>query len=212
MRHTTSDAAFLFPPPVQSARMLRALYTRMLTLSASPRAPLWLALVSFAESSFFPLPPDALLVPMVLARPHRAWALAALCTACSVAGGCLGYLIGAELLDRVALPILRAYHAEGALGNFRAMYARWGLWVILVKGLTPIPYKLVTIASGAAHFNFAMFLGASIVSRGARFFLEAGLLRRFGDPVRVFIDERLTLVTTLFLVALVLGVLALRYI
>jgi membrane protein YqaA with SNARE-associated domain len=192
--------------------MLRALYTRMLTLSASPRAPLWLALVSFAESSFFPLPPDALLVPMVLARPKRAWGLAALCTMCSVAGGCLGYLIGAELFDRVALPILRAYHAESALANFRAMYARWGLWVILVKGLTPIPYKLVTIASGAAHFNFAVFVGASIVSRGARFFLEAGLLRRYGDPVRVFIDERLTLVTSLFLVALVLGVLALRFI
>jgi membrane protein YqaA with SNARE-associated domain len=208
----TTPAPFLFTAPVPSARMLRALYTRMLTLSASRRAPLWLALVSFAESSFFPVPPDALLVPMVLARPKRAWALAALCTACSVAGGCLGYLIGAELFDRVALPILRAYHAESALGNFRAMYARWGLWVILVKGLTPIPYKLVTIASGAAHFNFAVFVGASIVSRGARFFLEAGLLRRYGDPVRVFIDERLTLVTTLFLVALVLGVLALRFI
>ena len=192
--------------------MLRSIYTRMLALSASPRAPLWLALIAFAEASFFPLPPDALLVPMVLARPRRAWMLAAICTAGSVLGGCLGYLIGAELLDRLAMPILRAYHAEAALGNFQAMYGRWGLWVILVKGLTPIPYKLVTIASGAAHFNFPIFVAASIVSRGARFFLEAGLLRWYGDPVREFIDKRLTLVTTLFLVAVIVGVVALRYI
>jgi membrane protein YqaA with SNARE-associated domain len=191
--------------------MLRSLYTRMLALSASPKAPLWLALISFAESSFFPVPPDALLVPMVLAQPRRAWLLASICTVCSVVGGCLGYLIGAELLERVAMPILRAYHAEAALGNFQKMYGRWGLWVILVKGLTPIPYKLVTIASGAAHFNFPIFVGASIVSRGARFFLEAGLLRRYGDPVREFIDTRLTLVTTLFLAALIAGVLVLRY-
>jgi membrane protein YqaA with SNARE-associated domain len=191
--------------------MIRSLYARMLALSRSPRAPLWLGLMAFAEASFFPLPPDALLVPMVLARPRRAWVLATICTAGSVLGGCLGYLIGAELLDRVAMPILRAYHAEAALGNFRAMYGRWGLWVILVKGLTPIPYKLVTIASGAAHFNFPVFVGASLVSRGARFFLEAGLLRRYGDPVREFIETRLTLVTTLFLVALVAGVVALRF-
>jgi membrane protein YqaA with SNARE-associated domain len=192
--------------------MLRSLYARLIDLAASPRAPLWLAAISFAESSFFPLPPDALLIPMVLARPRRAWALAALCTISSVVGGCLGYLIGAELLDRVAMPILRAYHAEGALGNFQAMYARWGLWVILVKGLTPIPYKLVTIASGAAHFSFPVFVGASLVSRGARFFLEAGLLRRYGDPVRGFIETRLTLVTSLVLVALVAGVVVLRYV
>ncbi len=192
--------------------MLRALYARTLALSASRHAPLWLAAISFAESSFFPLPPDALLVPMVLAQPRRAWALATLCTAFSVLGGCLGYLIGAELFERLARPILHAYHAEAALGNFQTMYARWGLWVILIKGLTPIPYKLVTIASGAAHFNFTVFVGASIVSRGARFFLEAGLLRRYGDPAREFIDRRLGLVTTAFLVALVAGVLVLHYV
>jgi membrane protein YqaA with SNARE-associated domain len=191
--------------------MIRSVYARLLALSASPRAPVWLGLMAFAEASFFPLPPDALLVPMVLARPARAWVLATICTVGSVLGGCLGYLIGAELLERVAMPILRAYHAQGALGNFQAMYGRWGLWVILVKGLTPIPYKLVTIASGAAHFNFPVFVGASVVSRGARFFLEAGLLRRYGDPVRIFIETRLTLVTTLFLVALVAGVVALRF-
>ncbi len=192
--------------------MIRAFYTRMLALSASPRAPLWLAVISFAEASFFPLPPDALLVPMVLARPQRAWALAAICTVASVVGGCLGYLIGAELFDRVARPILRVYHAEAALGNFQALYARWGLWVILVKGLTPIPYKLVTIASGAAHFNFPVFLAASLATRGARFFLEAALLRRYGEPVRDFVERRLTLVTMAVLGLAVAGVLVLRYV
>ena len=191
--------------------MLRSLYARAIALSASPLAPLWLGLIAFAEASFFPLPPDLLLVPMVIARPRHAWALAAICTAGSVAGGCLGYLIGAELLDRIAMPILRAYHAEAALGNFHTMYARWGMWVILVKGLTPIPYKLVTIASGAAHFNFGVFVAASFVSRGTRFFLEAALLRRYGDAARDFIERRLGLVTTAFLALLVAGVVALRF-
>ena len=191
--------------------MIRAVYDRILSLSASPRAPLWLALISFAEASFFPVPPDALLIPMVLARPRRAWALAAICTAASVLGGCLGYLIGAELFDRVARPILRLYHAEAALGNFQALYARWGLWVILIKGLTPIPYKLVTIASGAAHFNFAVFVAASAVTRSARFFLEAALLCRFGEPVRGFIETRLTLVTLAVLALAIAGVVVLHY-
>jgi membrane protein YqaA with SNARE-associated domain len=193
-------------------RMLQTLYRRVLALSASRRAPLWLACVSFAESSFFPVPPDALLIPMVLARPRRAWSLAGICTLASVAGGCLGYLIGAELFDRVARPLLHFYHADAALGNFQAMYARWGLYVILVKGLTPIPYKLVTIASGAAHFDFAVFLAASAATRGARFFLEAALLRYYGARMQDFIERRLTLVTSLAACALVAGFLVLRYI
>ena len=211
MAHPLQLFAFLAcpcdPPP-----MIRTLYDRMLALSASPRAPLWLAMISFAEASFFPVPPDALLIPMVLARPHRAWALASICTLASVLGGCLGYLIGAELFEHVARPILRIYHAEAALGNFQALYARWGLWVILIKGLTPIPYKLVTIASGAAHFNFAVFVGASAVTRGVRFFVEAALLRRYGEPIRVFVERRLTLVTMAVLVLAIAGVVVLRYV
>ena len=203
--------AFL-PHPCDPPPMIRPLYDRILALSASPRAPLWLAIISFAEASFFPVPPDALLIPMVLARPQRAWALASICTLASVLGGCLGYLIGAELFDHVARPILRIYHAEAALGNFQALYARWGLWVILIKGLTPIPYKLVTIASGAAHFNFAVFIAASAVTRSARFFLEAALLRRYGEPMRVFVERRLTLVTMAVLVLAVAGVVVLRYV
>jgi membrane protein YqaA with SNARE-associated domain len=191
--------------------MLQRLYDRVLALAASPRAPFWLGAIAFAESSFFPIPPDALLIPMAIARPRRAWRLALICTVCSVVGGALGYLIGYALTDTVALPILRLYHDEAALGRFRELYAQYGLWVILIKGLTPIPYKIVTIASSAARFNFPLFMAASLVTRGARFFLEAALLRQFGEPVRDFVERRLTLVTTLVLVALVAGFVTLKY-
>ncbi len=177
--------------------MLRRLYDRVLALAASRLAPVWLAVISFAESSIFPIPPDALLIPMCLARPDRAWRLAAICTVASVLGGALGYLIGYALFEVIAEPIIRLYHYEAAFARFRDTYAEWGLWVILIKGATPIPYKIVTIASGAASFNFAVFMAASIATRGARFFLVAGLLRLYGEPVRGFIERRLTLVTTL---------------
>jgi len=191
--------------------MLRRLYDRVLALAGSPRAGLWLAVVSFVESSFFPIPPDALLVPMVLARPDRAWRLAFVCTVASVAGGALGYLIGYALFDVLAAPILRAYHYQDAFAAFQAKYAEWGLWVILIKGLTPIPYKIVTIASGAARFNFGIFMLASAATRGVRFFAVAGLLRTWGEPVRAFIEKRLTLVTTALLIGIVGGFLLLKY-
>ncbi len=190
--------------------MLNRLAERLLALSARPSAPLWLAAVSFAEASVFPLPPDLLLIPMVLARPRRAWWLAAVCTLASVAGGALGYAIGALLLQQVALPVLRGYGQEGAFAAFQARYAEWGVWIILVKGLTPIPYKVVTIASGAAHFDFATFMAASLATRGARFFLVAGLLRLFGERVRVFVERRLALALALVAVGLVVGIAALR--
>lgn len=192
--------------------MLRRLYDRVLALAASRRAPLWLAVISFAESSFFPIPPDALLVPMALARPDRAFRLALICTVASVLGGALGYLIGYALYDQLALPLIRLYHYEAAAAAFQERFNEYGLWVILIKGLTPIPYKIVTIASGAAHFNFLIFLAASLVTRGARFFLIALLLRRFGAPVREFIERRLTLVTTVAALGVVAGFIVLRYI
>ena len=142
--------------------MLKTLYEKLLVLSATRMAPLWLACVSFAESSFFPIPPDVLLIPMILARPRRAWWFAGICTASSVLGGCLGYWIGLHLFDQLALPIVRFYHAEAGYNAFLAFYARWGFWAILAKGLTPIPFKLVTIASGAAHFDFGQFLLACL--------------------------------------------------
>ncbi len=192
--------------------MLRAAYNRVLALSASPNAPFWLALVSFAESSVFPIPPDLLLIPMVLARPRRAWWLAGLCTVASVAGGLLGYYIGYALFGRVALPILRFYHYEAAFEAFRQRYVQYGLWLILIKGLTPIPFKIVTIASGAAGFNLPTFVGAALLTRGVRFFLVAGLLRAFGEPVRVFVERRLTLVTMSALVLIVVGFVALKFV
>jgi membrane protein YqaA with SNARE-associated domain len=191
--------------------MLLRLYGRVLALAASPRAPWWLAVVAFAESSCFPIPPDALLIPMALARPQRAWRLAAICTLASVAGGALGYLIGYALFDQLAAPLLRAYGYQAAFERFQATYARWGLWVILIKGLTPIPYKIVTIASGAARFDFGLFLAASVVTRGLRFFLVAALLRYFGAPVRDFIERRLALVTTALAAGVVGGFLVLRW-
>ena len=192
--------------------MLRTLYHRVLALAASPRAPLWLAVISFAESSFFPIPPDALLVPMALARPERAWRLALICTIASVLGGILGYYIGYALFDVIATPLLHAYHYEAAFARFKETYAEWGLWVILVKGMTPIPYKIVTIASGAASFSFPLFVAASIVTRGARFFLVATLLHFYGEQVRDFIERRLTLVTTLVAAGIVFGFVILKLI
>ena len=192
--------------------MLRAVYERVLRLSASPNAPLWLAVVSFAESSVFPIPPDVLLIPMVLARPRRAWALAALCTLASVLGGMLGYYIGYALFARVALPILRFYHYQAAFETFRQRYVQYGLWLILIKGLTPIPFKIVTIASGAAGFSFPVFVAAAALTRGVRFFLVAGLLRAFGEPVRDFVERRLTAVTMATLGLILVGFVALRYI
>jgi membrane protein YqaA with SNARE-associated domain len=177
--------------------MLRNVYHRTLALAASPRAGWWLAAMAFAEASFFPIPPDVLLIPMALARPRRAWHFALICTVGSVCGGALGYCIGYFVFE----PLMRTWLAHvlfgpDPLGAFQGWYGKWGLAVILIKGLTPIPYKIVTIASGAAKFPFWVFMAASVVTRGGRFFLIATLLHFWGDPVRDFIERRLTLVTT----------------
>ncbi len=191
--------------------MLKHLYDRTLALAGHPRAPLWLAIISFAESSVFPIPPDVLLLPMCLARPEKAWRLALICTIASVAGGVLGYAIGYFLFDALARPIFAAYGKPDALATFQHWYDQWGLLLILVKGMTPIPYKIVTIASGAAHFDFVVFVLASIATRAARFYLVAALVWKFGRPVQHFIEKRLTLVTSIVAVALVGGFVALRY-
>ena len=191
--------------------MIRTLYTRILALSERPSAPLWLFLIAFAEASFFPLPPDALLIPMALARPRKALGLAAIATIGSVLGGALGYAIGFLLFTKLAQPIINFYHYHAAFAAFQAKFAQYGVWVILIKGLTPIPYKIVTIAAGAAAFNFWLFMGASVITRGGRFFLEAVLLRYFGEPARVFIEKRLGLVTGLFAAALIGGFLILKF-
>jgi membrane protein YqaA with SNARE-associated domain len=190
--------------------MLRDVYHRTLVLAGSPRAEWWLALVAFTEASCFPIPPDVLLIPMALARPERAWRLAFICTVASVCGGALGYYIGYAVFNQLARPVIEFYGYGGKFAAFQAMYAEWGIWVILIKGLTPIPYKIVTIASGAAKFNFWVFMVASLVTRGARFFIVATLLHFWGERVKDFIERRLTLVTTGVAVGIVGGFVALR--
>ena len=189
--------------------MLRKLYDGVFALARSRHATPALALVSFAESSVFPIPPDVMLAPMILARPERAYFYAAVCTVASVLGGILGYAIGFFLTD-VGLALMRLLgHADG-LAQFRAWFDDWGLWVILIKGLTPIPYKLVTIASGLAAFSFPVFLGASVVTRGGRFFLEAWILKRWGPAMLAQVEKRLALWAGAGLVVLVGAVVVLK--
>jgi membrane protein YqaA with SNARE-associated domain len=191
--------------------MLQRLYERCLAIAAGPHALIAMLAVSFAESSFFPIPPDLLLIPMMLARPRAAWRLAALCTLSSVAGGVLGYGIGYFLYDVVGRPVLEFYDAMRHYDALKAGFDAWGVWVVLVGGVTPIPYKLVTIASGVAQFDLLSFVVASLVGRGARFFLLAAILWWCGDFARNFIERRLTLVTSVFAVLLVGGFAVLRY-
>jgi membrane protein YqaA with SNARE-associated domain len=181
-------------------------------MAASDKAPRALAAVSFAESSFFPIPPDVMLIPMVLSRRENAWWYATIATVASVVGGVLGYAIGYFLYDTVGLPILKLYGREHALDSFMTFVHDYGVPAVIVKGMTPIPYKVVTIAAGVGHMNLLAFIGASIVARAMRFFLVAGLLYFAGEPIRVFIEKRLSLVTTVFLVLLVGGFVALRYV
>lgn len=191
--------------------MLRRIYDWVMRAAESPQAEKWLAGVSFAESSFFPVPPDAMLVPMILARPEAAWRIATLCTVASVIGGFFGYAIGYFLFQAVGQPIVDFYGYQEAFDRFQHEFADWGLWIILIKGLTPIPYKIVTIASGVARFDLLVFAIASLATRGARFFLVALLLRIFGPSVRVLVERYLVWITTAFLLLVVAGFAAVGY-
>jgi membrane protein YqaA with SNARE-associated domain len=187
--------------------MLRKLYDWVLALAASRHAPWALAAVSFAESSFFPVPPDVMLAPMVAARPQRAYVFAAICTAASVIGGCLGYAIGV-FLEPLAHSILAFFgHPEGQQ-EFQAWFAKYGLGVILFKGLTPIPYKLVTITAGLARFDLFTFIWASVLTRGVRFFAEATVLKFYGPAILAEVEKRLTFYV-LLLVAVLVGIVVL---
>lgn len=192
--------------------MLRRLYDRLVVLSNHPSALWVLAAVSFAESSFFPIPPDVMLIPMILANRSKAWLFAGVCTIASVLGGFFGYAIGYYLFETAGKWVIDFYGLQAGFANFQQQFNEWGLWVILIKGLTPIPYKLVTIASGAAHFDLLTFGIASLITRGGRFFLVAGLLYVVGDPIRHFVEKHLTLVTTGFLLIIVGGFVAFAYI
>ena len=192
--------------------MLRRLYDWCIAAADKPYAIWLMGAISFAESSVFPIPPDTMLIPMSLAHPKRAWTYATWCTVTSVAGGMLGYAIGAYLYDSVGQWLIGIYGYGDKVEAFREAYARWGALIILLKGLTPIPYKIVTITSGFAGYNVLLFILCSIAARGMRFYLVAFLLNRFGARVRAAIEKRLTFWVTVALIVLVGGIIAAVYI
>lgn len=192
--------------------MLNGLKTRTVALARGPNAERALFAISFAESSFFPLPPDVLLGPMAALEPSKWLRYALTCTIASVLGGLLGYAIGMFLMDTIGESILRVFGYAGERREaLEAQYAQYGLWVILIKGLTPIPYKLVTIVSGALHFSLPVFVAASIVTRGARFMIVAWLFQRFGPAMGPIIEKRLGLVLLLVALVVVAGFVAVRF-
>lgn len=188
--------------------MIRRLYDWVVSLADRPSASWALGLIAFAESSVFIVPPDVLLAPMALSQPQRAWRYAFICTAGSVAGGILGYAIGHLLFDSVGMWILNLYGYADKIDLVKDAYARYGAALILLKGLTPIPFKLVCIVSGALEYNFPLFVFLSIVTRGARFYILAALLHRFGDSWRHFIEHHLGLVLTIITLLTLIGIVA----
>jgi len=191
--------------------LLRRLYDWCVDAAHKPHAMWIMGGVAFAESSFFPVPPDVMLIPMALAHPRRAYAMAAWCTAASVLGGMLGYAIGALLYDSVGAWLIHLYGYGDKVETFREAYARWGALIILLKGLTPIPYKIVTITSGFAGYNFGLFILFSIIARGIRFFFLAFLLHRYGERARHIIEKRLGLWVFLGAAVVVIGIVAALY-
>lgn len=192
--------------------MLRQLYDFTMSLAAKPRAKWFLGGISFIESSVFPIPPDVLLIPMVLANRAQAWRIAFICSIFSVLGGLFGYLIGAVFFDWIGAPIIEFYGYADKFDRFKDAYNEWGGWIVAFFGLTPFPYKVITIASGVTHLNLAVFITASVLSRSLRFFLVAGLLWKFGEPIRDFIEKYLGLLTVVFFVLLIGSFLALKYV
>jgi membrane protein YqaA with SNARE-associated domain len=186
--------------------MLRKLYDWCIAAAGQPHASWIMGAVSFVESSFFPVPPDAMLIPMALARPDKAYYYATLCTVTSVAGGVLGYAIGAFLYDSLGLWLMQLYGYGSKIDAFREAYAVWGTWIILLKGLTPIPYKIVTIASGFAGYPVIPFILLSIIARGTRFFFVAFLLQRYGPQARQMIEKRLGFWVTVSTLTLLGGI------
>jgi membrane protein YqaA with SNARE-associated domain len=183
--------------------MLRRLYDWTFSLAQTPYALYALAFIALIESSFFAIPPDVLLIPMVLAAPKRAWLIASVCTIASVLGGGLGYYIGSQLFDVVGMPLLEFYGKMDQFDTFQDHFNEYGHWAVLFAGVTPFPYKVITITSGATGLPFAQFMIWSLVARALRFFIVAALLWKFGAPIKYFIEKRLGLVFTVFIILLV---------
>jgi len=191
--------------------MLRRSYDWCIAAAGKRYAPWLMGAISFAESSIFPIPPDTMLIPMSLARPDRAWSYATICTVTSVAGGVFGYAIGAYLYDSIGRWLIELYGYGDKVEAFREAYAHWGTWIILLKGVTPIPYKIITITSGFAGYDLLLFVVLSFVARGMRFYFAAFLLHRYGEYVRAVIEERLGFWFAVSVIVLVAGTVAALY-
>lgn len=185
--------------------MIRRLYDWTLGLAAHRHAPIALFAIAFIESSVFPIPPDILLIPMILAAREKAWRYALLCMIGSVLGGIAGYAIGHFLFESVGRPVLQLYGYGAKFEQFRDYYNHWGAWAVFIAGVTPFPYKVITILSGVTALNPLVFIVASVLARGLRFFVIAALIWKFGPPIRDFIERRLGLVFTIFVVGLIGG-------
>ncbi|MGV6803436.1 MAG: YqaA family protein [Ruegeria sp.] len=192
--------------------MLQSLYDRTIRLADHPHALWALAFVAFIESSVFPIPPDVLMIPMILARPSRAWLIATVALVFSVLGGLLGYAIGAFFYESLGQPILEAMGKGHAMEEFNQRFNDFGFWAVLTAGVTPFPYKVITIMSGWTGMPLGTFIATSILARALRFYIVAGLLWGFGEPIRDFIEKRLGLMFTLFIILLIGGFLVVKYI
>lgn len=192
-------------------RFVKMIYDWMLAISASPNALWFLALISFAESSFFPIPPDIMLIPMVLATPSKAMRIAGIATISSVLGGYFGYSIGVFFFDLIAKPILSFYGYMQQFDVFKDYYHQWGAWIVFGAGITPFPYKVITIASGVVRLDLITFTIASVIARGMRFYLVAWLLMKYGSPMKNFIEKNLGTLSVLFLILLIGGFALIKY-
>lgn len=192
-------------------KFVRKIYDKMLELSEGKGAMMALFAVAFAESSFFPIPPDIMLIPMILAAPSKAWRIAGLATIASVLGGYFGYAIGVFFFELIAEPLLSFYGYLEKFHTFENYYHEYGAWIVFGAGLTPFPYKIITIASGAVHLDLLVFSVASVLARGGRFFVVAWLLKKYGAPMKIFIEKNLGWLSVLFLVLLIGGFAVLKY-
>jgi len=198
--------------PIHAHERPGLMKSRLLNLARGKYAYPALALVAFIESSVFPIPPDVMIIPMVLADRRKAWLIAGICTIASVAGGLLGYVIGAFAWDTIGQPLLEIYGKQDSFETFRLWFEKYGFMAVFGAGLTPFPYKVITIASGFSHINLAVFMTASVVSRGGRFFLEAALLRLMGDRAQALIEQHFALIVSAIFAAVILGFVALKFI
>jgi membrane protein YqaA with SNARE-associated domain len=192
-------------------KILRKLYDWVLHWAETPYAVPALFILAFAESSFFPVPPDVLLIALAISIPARSFRYALICSVASVTGGMLGYAIGLFGYEAIGRPIVELYHGQKVMEMIKVQYDTYGFWGVLAAAITPIPYKVFTISSGFFQFSFISFMAASIVGRSFRFFLVAGLIWKFGSPVREFIDKYFNLLSYVFIVLLIGGFIVIKY-